>query len=141
MMGAFVTAIGLVVLVDQGTKLALRRFLKPRTASLGRLGHIRIVDANTWMERLGSGLTAPALVAVWFMAAFPLVLVTTSLPSTLPFVGLLLGGSLSQAIESLVRGGVTDYVCLRIWPAFNLADVAITLGALGVVAHGAAHVW
>jgi lipoprotein signal peptidase len=32
-----------------------------------------------------------------------------------------------------MRGGVSDYVCLRVWPAFNLADVAITVGAIGVL--------
>jgi lipoprotein signal peptidase len=48
------------------------------------------------------------------------------------FVGLLLGGSLSNAMEGSLRGSVTDYVCLRFWPAFNLADVALTAGAVGL---------
>ena len=132
---------GLVVLADQGAKLALRRCLAPGTVSLGWLGQIRIVEASMWLERRGARHTAPALVGVWFTAALGLVLVTTSLPSALPYVGVLLGGSLSHVVERLRRGAVTDYVCLRCWPAFDLADVAITLGAIGVVAHGAARVW
>ncbi len=32
-----------------------------------------------------------------------------------------------------MRGSVSDYVCLRFWPAFNLADVAITVGAIGLL--------
>lgn len=141
MIGPLVTTTVLVVLADQGTKRVLRRLLEPRTASLGRLGHIRMVDSRPWIERLGAGRTAPVLVGVWFMAASALVLLATSFPSALPFIGLLLGGSLSHAVERLVRGAVTDYVCLRFWPAFNLADVAITFGALGAVAHVVAHVW
>lgn len=141
MIEPLLTTTVLVVLADQGAKLALRRFLEPRTASLGWLGHIRIVEASMWLERRGARHTAPALVGVWFTAALALVLVATSLPSALPYVGLLLGGSLSHVGERLRRGAVTDYVCLRFWPAFNLADVGITLGALGVVAHVVARVW
>jgi lipoprotein signal peptidase len=43
----------------------------------------------------------------------------------------MLGGSLSHAWETTVHGSVSDYVCLRFWPAFDLADVALTIGALG----------
>jgi lipoprotein signal peptidase len=56
------------------------------------------------------------------------------LPSSAAFVGLLLGGSLSHAVESSLRGSITDYICLRFWPAFNLADLALTAGALGIIA-------
>lgn len=54
------------------------------------------------------------------------------IPSCGLFAGLLLGGSLSHLIESAVRGSICDYIRLRFWPAFNLADVAITAGALGL---------
>ena len=49
------------------------------------------------------------------------------------FVGLLLGGSLSNAVESSMRGSITDYICLRFWPAFNLADLALAAGAIGIL--------
>ena len=41
------------------------------------------------------------------------------------FAGLLLGGSLGNAVEHAQRGAISDYVRLRFWPAFNLADAAI----------------
>lgn len=47
--------------------------------------------------------------------------------------GLLLGGSLSHAVESSLRGSITDYICLRFWPAFNLADLALAAGAIGMI--------
>lgn len=43
--------------------------------------------------------------------------------------GLLLGGSTSNLVDRLVRGEVTDYIEVGLWPAFNLADVAIVCGA------------
>jgi lipoprotein signal peptidase len=49
------------------------------------------------------------------------------------FVGLLLGGSLSHAVETSLRDAVSDYVCLRFWPAFNLADLALAAGAIGAL--------
>jgi signal peptidase II len=51
-------------------------------------------------------------------------------------VGLLLGGSTSNLADRIRLGHVTDFLDLRYWPAFNLADsfivigVAILLGAL-----------
>jgi lipoprotein signal peptidase len=52
-------------------------------------------------------------------------------PSYGGFAGLLLGGSLSHLLETTRRGWICDYVCLRFWPAFNLADVALTAGTIG----------
>jgi len=51
-------------------------------------------------------------------------------------VGLLIGGSISNLADRIRLGHVTDFLDLRYWPAFNLADsfivigVAILLGAL-----------
>ncbi len=51
-------------------------------------------------------------------------------------LGLLLGGSLSNLADRVRLGHVTDFLDLRYWPAFNLADtfivagVAVLIGAL-----------
>ena len=51
-------------------------------------------------------------------------------------LGLLLGGSLSNLIDRVRLGHVTDFIDFRYWPAFNLADafivagVAVLIGAL-----------
>jgi len=69
----------------------------------------------------------------WLAATVPLVIASILLTALAPFVGLLLGGSLSHAVESSLRGGITDYLCLRFWPAFNLADLALVVGAVGTI--------
>jgi signal peptidase II len=47
--------------------------------------------------------------------------------------GLLLGGALGNIIDRLRDGAVTDFIKLPLWPAFNLADVAITVGVLALL--------
>jgi signal peptidase II len=44
--------------------------------------------------------------------------------------GLLLGGALGNLIDRLAEGAVTDFIKLPLWPAFNVADIAITFGVL-----------
>ncbi len=47
-------------------------------------------------------------------------------------MGLLLGGALGNLVDRLFRhqhGAVIDFIDLRWWPVFNLADASITVGA------------
>ena len=44
-------------------------------------------------------------------------------------LALLAGGALGNLLDRLRLGAVIDYVDLAVWPVFNLADVAVTLGA------------
>jgi len=64
------------------------------------------------------------------------VALASRLPGSEWCAALLLGGSLSHVIETSRRGRVCDYVCLRFWPAFNLADAAITIGTVGFIVQG-----
>ena len=47
--------------------------------------------------------------------------------------GLLLGGAFGNMIDRIREGSVTDFVKLPLWPAFNVADVAITFGVLALL--------
>jgi signal peptidase II len=44
-------------------------------------------------------------------------------------LALLAGGAIGNLIDRLRVGAVIDYVDLSVWPVFNLADVAVTVGA------------
>ena len=46
-----------------------------------------------------------------------------------PALALLAGGAVGNLIDRLRVGAVIDYVDLSVWPVFNLADVAVTVGA------------
>src|SRR5262245_56577320 len=124
----------LVVLVsDQTLKFVLRRAMGSDTLLLGPFGRVGIVAGQLWMRRLGGRSGGVMMWIFWVAAAIALVILSRWTPSTQVFAGLLLGGSLSNAAESSLRGTVSDYVCLRFWPAFNFADVALAAGVLGTL--------
>jgi signal peptidase II len=81
--------------------------------------------------------------AIPFLALGALVLVvamaatgTTRRPGIAVSVGLVLGGAVGNLVDrifrdpGLLRGAVVDFVDLRFWPVFNLADAAITSGCV-----------
>lgn len=43
-------------------------------------------------------------------------------------LALIIGGGLSNIVDRLTRGCVIDFIDLKVWPAFNLADAAISVG-------------
>jgi len=47
--------------------------------------------------------------------------------------GLLIGGAVGNLVDRLAHGAVTDFIKLPLWPAFNLADTAITVGVLALL--------
>ncbi len=46
--------------------------------------------------------------------------------------GLLVGGALGNLVDRLVNGSVTDFIKLPHWPAFNVSDIAITVGVVAL---------
>jgi len=44
--------------------------------------------------------------------------------------GMLVGGAIGNLIDRISNGGVTDFIKLPHWPAFNVADMSITFGVL-----------
>ncbi len=43
-------------------------------------------------------------------------------------LGLIMGGTVGNGYDRLIHGTVTDFIALHIWPVFNLADSAISVG-------------
>ncbi len=125
-----VTAV-VVVFADQISKLAIDRNLKSgRVIRVGRWVCVRRVEnARGWLPlgRWGSvGVwmfaVAAAIWLSWDGALFDDVFSRVA-------IGAAVGGASSQLWDRLRRGFVVDFVDFGWWPAFNLADVGIVLGA------------
>jgi hypothetical protein len=130
-MSALAITVLAVLIGDQTVKLMLRRFLEGEALALGPCG-VRVVPGRMWLTRLGPRWSGWILWCVWTVASISLVISSASAAIDSVFVGLLVGGSLSQAFESSLRGSITDYIRVRT-RTFNLADLALAAGAIGTV--------
>jgi signal peptidase II len=49
-------------------------------------------------------------------------------------LGLILGGTLGNGYDRIVYGTVTDFINFHFWPVFNVADSAISVGVVLLIA-------
>jgi len=47
--------------------------------------------------------------------------------------GLLIGGAAGNLIDRIRLGAVTDFIKFPHWPAFNVADICVTLGVISLI--------
>lgn len=89
-------------------------------------------DAGGWQRFFFSAVAVAASIFLVVLIRRP----QTDRPQRLAF-GLLLGGALGNLLDRLARGAVVDWIDVRwqsfYWPAFNVADIGITLGAALIV--------
>jgi signal peptidase II len=45
-------------------------------------------------------------------------------------LGLVLGGGLGNLVDRLRMGYVTDFIDIRVWPIFNVADASVVVGSV-----------
>lgn len=122
---------GLVFAADQAAKAAIEANLVPgeKIELLGPIGltlaHNRGV-AFGLAGGAGFGLVLLSLAALGVIAY--LFSREAGKPGAWVAVGLLAGGALGNLADRIRADQVTDYIDVGSWPAFNLADVAITCG-------------
>ena len=127
-------ACGLVVALDQGTKALV-------TSHIDRGDRVEVLPflalENVRNKGVAFGLggdISAALIGVTIVLLVGMLVVLAIrggggwlvwLPAAL-----LLGGALGNLADRARDGAVTDFIDLPLWPTFNLADVAITVGVL-----------
>ena len=127
--------LGAVVALDQVTKALVRSNVPVGDENSVFLG-VQIVHVKNRGVAFGL-LSGKPLVMVIVLAALCGLLVWFFLHSTRRHVwiptGLLLGGAIGNIIDRLASGEVTDWIKIPLWPAFNIADVAITAGVIALL--------
>lgn len=133
----------LVVVADQATKwLILRHFDLPGdgVALTGFFNIVLVWNRGVSFGMLGGagGPWLPVALAGVIAACLVVWLSRERKPVSRLAIWLVLAGALGNVIDRLRFGAVVDFLDFHLagyhWPAFNVADSAITLGALLLVA-------
>ena len=122
-----------VVAADQLTKALVRGEIGAgeQISVVPGVHLVRASNPGIAFSQLGGGgalVLVIALVALGALLAF----FFTHLHRRLIWLptGLLLGGALANILDRIGDGAVTDFVKLPHWPAFNVADIAVTVGVV-----------
>jgi signal peptidase II len=125
-----------VLVLDVITKLLVSRLL-PVGASFRLLPLVSISHSeNTGIAfgLLQSGMLRWPFVIIAFLVSFGIFLSARKKKLRQLFAwGLILGGAFGNGLERLVFGRVTDFIDFHWWPAFNIADSALTIGVLVIL--------
>ncbi len=131
----------LVVATDQLSKVWIRVY--PQGYNIFQAGFFRITHISNTGAAFGLFpgqsplLTVVALLSIILLLAYALViyrhypLFYSGLGGVA--LGLILGGATGNLIDRLRFGEITDFIDFTVWPAFNIADSALTIGAILVV--------
>lgn len=131
----FIATIPAILAFDRATKLWAQGALRPLPRGELRLFPFLYL---TYAENTGAAFSAfknsnAALAAVSVLVLAGLLYYrkewVRDASSRWGFV-LVFSGALGNLYDRLVYGHVVDFVDLRVWPVFNLADSCITIGAI-----------
>lgn len=147
----FYQGLGLAALImgaDQATKwIAYQAYLEePRTIAITGFFNIVLLVWNRGVSfglfSDGSPVTKYILIvlALAISAVLVIWLRRNDRRLTAAAIGLVLGGALSNVSDRLVHGAVVDFLDFHVagyhWPAFNVADSAISIGVVLILIDG-----
>lgn len=137
----------LVMLLDQATKFLVFRVI------LGDLSEVVVLPVFSLVQRYNTGISFSILatdhaIGPWAFAlaatliAIGLLVWLSQTAEWLPAAGLALviGGAIGNVVDRLREGAVLDFLLFHLrewaWPAFNLADSAISIGVAMLIYDG-----
>lgn len=126
---------GVVLAVDQLTKwVVLQEWagLPQRVSAWLRLD-ITYNSGISFSQLRDTGSLVVVLVAAVIIAIS--IALVFSAPRYRPALGVILGGAVGNLVDRLrFDGAVLDFIGLSMWPSFNVADAAIVIGTVWLVA-------
>jgi signal peptidase II len=126
----------LVVASDQVVKALVDSALV-RGEQRDLVAGIKLVNTRNTGVAFGQLQGGGAIVTLLVAAAVVALLVYVGRNARRPLIwlpaGLVLGGAVGNVIDRIREGAVVDFLKLPHWPAFNVADSAITIGVVALV--------
>ena len=122
-----------VIALDQVTKALVRSSVAigDRDGVFPGVEIVHVRNEGVAFSRFsGGGAVVAIIVGAALLALVAYFVTHLDKPLVWLPTGMLLGGALGNVIDRLRDGAVTDFIKLPGWPAFNVADIAITLGVL-----------
>jgi len=131
--GIFLPLAAFVVLVDQLTKALAQFFLSPGISHpvLPPIFHLTLVENRGIAFGFFQGGDKILFVVITVSILVLAVIGFRTSPERVRNhlgIGLILGGALGNWVDRIRIGAVVDFLGFWIWPVFNLADTAITVG-------------
>ena len=83
-------------------------------------GAFSILAGQRWLFMLAPSLVVIAILAIWALVRLE--------PVQAVALGLLGGGAAGNLFDRVAYGRVTDFLDVRWWPVFNVADIAVVSG-------------
>jgi len=128
----------LVVLLDQITKLLARSFIGPfDTIKVSPFLHLVSVRNEGAAFGLFKEFGNIPFIAISLIAAMVVIVLLVRGKEERFGLALILGGAIGNMIDRITMGSVTDFVDVFVgrfhWPAFNVADSALTVGLVVMV--------
>jgi len=124
---------GVVVILDQAAKALVEAKLFPGQdiEVLGPIGLTLSHNSGVAFGLASGGGTRLVLVTALALGVVGYLFSRDpARPGMWVATGLLAGGAIGNLADRIRVDAVTDYVAIGSWPAFNLADVAVTAGVL-----------
>jgi signal peptidase II len=125
-----------VLALDQTTKAVVRSSI-PRGGSENFFLGIDLVNTRNTGVAFGLLSGGGALVVVIIGIALVALVAYFASHAERPLLwlptGLLLGGAVGNLLDRVRGDAVTDFIDLPLWPPFNVADMAITVGVLSLL--------
>jgi signal peptidase II len=138
---AFLLIASAIVTLDQLSKQWINANIAPGGA-LPEMGPLTIINIQNTGSAFGLFPNQAFLLSVVAIAGLLVVLMFFRYFSELGFLGgialsLIFAGALGNLIDRLRVGQITDFIYVHLWgsyfwPAFNVADSAITVGAISL---------
>jgi signal peptidase II len=134
----FYALVGFVVLIDQSSKFFALQYLSPQNPIplIPQVLDLTLVRNPGVAFGLFSGHSAVLFTVITASLVILFLIANRSHGATAGgasivdrwALSLILGGAVGNWIDRLRFGAVIDFIDFRVWPVFNIADTAITVG-------------